>query len=499
MNSDFRKKDLPAQAGLPVGSLAYYLTTALPYVNDRPHLGHALEYVQADTIARYKRLQGYDVILNFGTDEHGQKIYKKAIEAGKDPQAYADEYAATFDELKEVLNFSFDNFIRTTDPEHKAAAQEFWKICAKKGDIYKKFYEIKYCVGCELEKTDSELVNGKCPIHPKMEVENREEENYFFKLSKYQDDLVKLYTDRPDFVVPSFRLNEIKSLIQGEGLQDFSISRLKDKMPWGIAVPEDEGHVMYVWFDALINYVSTIGWPKDMEKFTKYWPVIQFAGKDQVRQQAAMWQAMLMSAELEPSKQIIIHGFVIGEGGIKMSKSLGNVIDPYKIVEEYGTDALRYFLLRHIHPFEDSEFTSVRFKEAYNANLANGLGNLVSRIIKMSSDYGVTTNLSNHEEILNSDWATSIFDHLEKYDYNRALDEVWSEIQNLDAYIGVKKPFHLIKDNVAEAKKVVATLVEGLWRIAIVLEPFLPETAEHIQDLVGRNAIPEKPLFLRKD
>ncbi|HZX00948.1 MAG TPA: methionine--tRNA ligase [Candidatus Paceibacterota bacterium] len=481
------------------GKSSYYLTTTLPYVNDRPHIGHALEFVQADTIARYKRLQGYDVILNFGTDEHGQKIYKKAIEEGKDPQAYADEYAATFDALKRILNFSYDRFIRTTDPDHKEAARAFWRICLGKGDIYKKFYKIRYCVGCELEKTDSELINGKCPLHPKMEVEDREEENYFFKLSKYQNDLVKLYTDRPDFVVPNFRLNEMKSLIERDGLQDFSISRLKDKMPWGISVPEDDAHVMYVWFDALINYVSTIGWPKDMEKFARYWPVVQFAGKDQVRQQAVMWQAMLFSAGLQPSKQIIIHGFIVGEGGIKMSKSLGNVIDPYEVVEQYSTDALRYFLLRHIHPFEDSEFTVTKFKEAYNANLANGLGNLVSRIMKMSSDYGVTANLASREEILESDWAASIFDHLEKYDYNRALDEVWSEIQNLDAYIGVKKPFHLIKQDEAEAKKVVATLVEGLWRIAVILEPFLPETSEHIQNLVGKNAVPEKPLFLRRD
>jgi len=486
MNQNFTKK-------------SYYLTTTLPYVNDRPHIGHALEFVQADAIARYKRLQGYDVILNFGTDEHGQKIYKKALEAGQNIQAYVDEYAATFDALKKVLNFSYDRFIRTTDNSHKEAARKFWRICFNNGDIYKKLYKIKYCIGCELEKTDSELVDGKCPLHLTLDVEDREEENYFFKLSKYQDDLVKLYTDNPDFVVPSFRLNEMKSLIEREGLQDFSISRLKEKMPWGISVPDDENHVMYVWFDALINYVSTIGWPKDMKEFNRYWPVVQFAGKDQVRQQAVMWQAMLFSAGLEPSKQVVIHGFIVGEGGVKMSKSLGNVIDPYEVVKEYSTDALRYFLLRHIHPFEDSEFTAAKFKEAYNANLANGLGNLVSRIMKMSSDYGVSANLTNREEILESDWAATIFDYLEKYDYNRALDEVWSEIQNLDAYIGVKKPFHLVKDNATEAKKVVATLVEGLWRIAIVLEPFLPETSERIQDLVGRNAIPEKPLFLRRD
>ncbi len=477
----------------------FYITTTLPYVNDRPHVGHALEFVQADAFARAKRLEGYDVFLNFGTDEHGQKVYEKALESGKSPQAYADERAATFDALKEALNFSYDKFIRTTDPEHKAAAQEFWKICAKNGDIYKKFYKIKYCVGCELEKTDSELTDGKCPIHPNLEVEMREEENYFFRFSKHEKSLKELYLEQPGFVLPAFRLNEIKSLIEGEGLQDFSISRLKEKMPWGIQVPEDDKHIMYVWFDALINYISTIGWPKDMTKFERYWPVVQFAGKDQVRQQAAMWQAMLFSVGLPPSKQIIIHGFIIGEGGVKMSKSLGNVIDPYKIVEEYGTDALRYFLLRHIHPFEDSEFTSARFKEAYNAHLANGLGNLVSRIMKMSSDYGVTANLPNKEEVLESDFSAAVFDNLEKHDYNSALDMVWSEIQNLDSYINIKAPFKLVKQNPEEAKAVVAKLIEGLWSVAVILEPFLPSTAVEIQRLIGANSVPAKPLFPRKD
>lgn len=477
----------------------YYLTTTLPYVNDKPHVGFALEIVQADAVARAKRLQGYDVFFNFGTDEHGQKIYKKALEAGKNPQMYADEYAATFKELKKALNLSYDAFIRTTDPNHKTAAQEFWRICERNGDIYKKLYKIKYCVGCELEKTDSELVEGKCPIHPNMEIELREEENYFFRLSKYEGKLSELYKNQPDFVLPAFRLNEIKSLIEGEGLQDFSISRLKEKMPWGISVPDDGAHVMYVWFDALINYISTIGWPKDMAKFEKYWPVVQFAGKDQVRQQAVMWQAMLLSAGLPPSKQIVIHGFIVGEGGVKMSKSLGNVIDPYKVVEEYGTDALRYFLLRHIHPFEDSEFTMSRFKEAYNAHLANGLGNLVSRIMKMSSDYGVSANLPNHEEVLESEFSTAIFDNLEKYDYNSALNMIWGEIQNLDSYINIKAPFKLIKQNPEEAKAAVAKLVEGLWNIAVTLEPFLPATAEEIQRLIGDNSIPEKPLFPRKE
>jgi methionyl-tRNA synthetase len=234
----------------------FYLTTTLPYVNDRPHIGFALEIVQADAVARFRRLSGDDVFFNFGTDEHGQKIYDKAREAGEEPQAYADRYATTFRELKDALNLSYDAFIRTTDAHHVAAAQEFWRRCAAAGDIYKKNYKIKYCVGCELEKTDSELVDGKCPLHPNLEVQLVEEENYFFKLSKYQERLLELYDSHPDFVVPDFRLNEIRSLIAKDGLQDFSISRLKSKLPWGIPVPGDESQVMYVWFDALINYIS---------------------------------------------------------------------------------------------------------------------------------------------------------------------------------------------------------------------------------------------------
>lgn len=478
---------------------SFYITTTLPYVNDKPHVGHALEFVQADALARAKRLEGYDVFFNFGTDEHGQKIYEKALESGKAPQAYVDEYAATFKELKTALNLSYDAFIRTTNSEHKAAAQEFWKICEKNGDVYKKFYKIKYCIGCELEKTESELTDGKCPLHPNLEIENKEEENYFFRFSKYQNALVELYREQPNFVLPVHRLNEVKSLIEREGLRDFSISRLKEKMPWGIPVPDDDKHIMYVWFDALVNYISTIGWPKNLEKFEKYWPVTQFAGKDQVRQQAAMWQAMLFSAGLRPSKQIVIHGFIVGAGGVKMSKSLGNVIDPYKVVEEYGTDALRYFLLRHIHPFEDSEFTMAKFKEAYNAHLANGLGNLVSRIMKMSSDYGVTANLPNKEEILESEFSTDVFDCLGKYNYNFALDLIWAEIQNLDSYVNIKAPFKLIKQSPEEAKAAVAKLIEGLWSIAVNLEPFLPATALEIQILIGKNSPPAKPLFLRKE
>lgn len=296
--------------------MKYYITTTLPYVNAKPHIGFALEIVQADAIARYYRQKGDEVFFNTGTDEHGLKIYRTAIEQKKDPQGYCDEYAAKFDDLKKALNLSYDNFIRTTDEHHMKAAQEFWKRCFDKGDIYKKSYKVKYCVGCELEKTESELENDKCPIHPNLDLEIIDEENYFFKYSNYQDKLLELYKNNPNFVIPSFRLNEITKFTE-RGLEDFSISRLKGKMPWGVSVPNDDEHVMYVWFDALINYISCLGWPDNLEKFDEYWPGIQVAGKDNLRQQSSMWQAMLLSAGLPTSKQVFIHGFINAAGGQK--------------------------------------------------------------------------------------------------------------------------------------------------------------------------------------
>src|SRR3989344_666071 len=275
---------------------AFYLTTTLPYVNAEPHIGFALEIVHADIVARYHKLLGDEDFFNTGTDEHGTKIYRKALEEGKDPQKYVDEYADKFRSLKEKLNLYADlHFIRTTDAHHKTAAQEFWRLCLKKGDIYKKDYQLKYCVGCELEKTESELEGGRCPIHQNLEIELINEENYFFRWSKYQKDLLTLYEKHQDLVVPDFRFNEIKKFVE-TGLEDFSISRLKKKMPWGVSVPDDEEHVMFVWFDALINYISTLGWPEDEVNFEKFWPGVQIAGKDNLRQQSAMWQAMLLSA-----------------------------------------------------------------------------------------------------------------------------------------------------------------------------------------------------------
>lgn len=447
----------------------FYITTTLPYVNAQPHLGFAMEIVQADIIARYNRLLGYDVLFNTGTDEHGSKIYQVATSQGKNPQEYVDEYAAKFEILKHALNLSYTNFIRTTNPDHKAAAQEFWKRCLENGDIYKQLYKVKYCVGCELEKTDSELVDGKCPIHPNLEIEIREEENYFFKFSKYQQPLLDLYKNNPEFVVPYFRLKEIEEFVK-EGLNDFSISRLKEKMPWGVPVPNDEDHVMYVWFDALVNYISTLGWPKDEQKFKDFWPGMQIAGKDNLRQQSAMWQAMLMSAGLPNSQQIIIHGFIT-TGGQKMSKSLGNVVDPLELVEKYGTEAVRFFIAHDLNPFEDSDVTPDRIQESYTANLANGLGNLIARVAKLCENNNIEASPGS------SVWCADLTKAMSEYKFNEAIDVVWKLIAEADKKINEEKPWELEGEKVIE---VLHDLVKRIQAIGYNLQPFMPETAGKI-------------------
>lgn len=462
------------------------LTTTLPYVNADPHVGFALEVVQADAVARYHRLMGHEVFFNTGTDEHGQKIFERAQAAGEEPQAYVDRYAARFELLREKLDLSYDAFIRTTDEKHVAAAQEFWRRCAARGDIYKKDYQVKYCVGCELEKQESELVDGFCPFHPGKELEERNEENYFFRFSAYQERLLALYDERPDFVVPQHRLNEIRAFIE-RGPQDFSISRLKEKMSWGIPVPDDDDHVMYVWFDALVNYISTLDWPD--EKHSEWWPSVQFAGKDNLRQQAAMWQAMLLSAGVEPSKQIFIHGFITS-GGQKMSKSVGNVIAPFDIVEQYGTEALRYYLMRHVHPSEDSDMTMERFHECYTANLVNGLGNLVSRVMKLAET---------HLDVPVERPETAAFpkeytEAIERYEFNVAMDMIWKRVGDADETMSTEQPFKLVKgseEEVKRGKEVIAALVLELYAIGRMLQPFMPATSDAVKATVLANTKPE--------
>jgi methionyl-tRNA synthetase len=462
----------------------YYITTTLPYVNAEPHIGFALEIIQADAIARWKKLSGNEVVFNTGTDEHGLKIYRKAIEENKEPQIYVDEYAAKFDALKASLDLSYTHFIRTTNDHHKQAAQEFWRRCLKNGDIYKKTYVTKYCVGCELEKTDSELIDGKCPIHPNLVIESIDEENYFFRFSKYQQPLIDLYDTYTDFVIPNSKLNEIKTFVLN-GLEDFSVSRLKTKMPWGVPVPDDSDHVMYVWFDALVNYISTLGWPENENDFSNFWPGYQVAGKDNLRQQTAIWQAMLLSAGLPTTKQIFIHGFITVDGQ-KISKSLGNVINPLDLVNKYGTDTVRYFLLAKLHPYEDSDFTIEKFEDAYNSDLANGLGNLVSRVAKLGEGLEFP--------IVDTDFYPEVLNALKEYRFDEALKFIWEKISGLDQLIEQEKPWTKSGD---ELKEVLDKLVPEIRTIAHNLLPFLPETANNILARYGDKILIETPLFPR--
>jgi methionyl-tRNA synthetase len=474
---------------------ARYVTTTLPYVNDRPHLGHALEFVEADCYVRTLRLKGEEVFFNIGTDEHGAKIAKKAEAEGKSVEAYTDEFAGYFKDFAEKLNISFDAFTRTTDPRHIKAAQAFWQKCADAGDIYKATYEVNYCTGCELEKTGSELVDGRCPLHPNQELEIRTEENYYFRFSKYQQPLLELYAQQTDFVIPKERLGEIRSFVSS-GLKDFSISRRREKLAWGIPVPGDDEHVMYVWFDALVNYISVIGWPDDVATFERWWPVTQFAGKDNLRQQSAMWQAMLMSAGLAPSKEVFIHGFITS-GGQKMSKSLGNVINPLELVEKYGVDATRYILLRHMNPFEDSDLTKEAIHDHYTAHLTNGIGNLVARVMKLAEEHLPAPVVFTEED---ERVEQAFFELVEQFRFNEAMDLVFEHVAKGDAYMTEHEPYKKIKSTEAslqaEARADIEKLVRHLAKVATHLRVAMPVTAEAIASALRANKKPEN-LFPR--
>jgi methionyl-tRNA synthetase len=486
-----------------------YITTTLPYVNSDPHVGFAMEIIRADALARYYTSLGHEVFFNTGTDEHGQKLLADATKAGKDVKEYVDFYAEKFHGLKDLLGISDGvHFIRTTDEHHVSAAQEMWRRVKNNGYIYKKNYQTKYCVGCELEKTDSELVDGKCPIHPNKEIELRDEENYFFALSKLSDDLKKLYAAKPGLVIPEFRFNEMKAFLE-RGLQDFSISRPAAKMSWGVPVPDDAEHVMYVWFDALTNYISTLGWPEDAEgNYKKFWEEglkIQYCGKDNVRQQSMMWQAILLAAKLPNTDTIVINGF-INSGGQKMSKSLGNVINPYDLIKDYevvagdlASDVLRYYLLRHVNPFEDSDMTLETVKEAYQAGLANGLGNLVSRIMTLSE-----RNLDNRVVELiveDEDKRPSLLSDfkVEQFRFDTICEMIWNSINKLDKSISEEEPFKIIKVDQEKGKKMLIDYVSKLAQIAYGLKPLLPKTSEKLLKIIKENKKPVTPLFLRKD
>lgn len=480
----------------------FYITTTLPYTNGKPHVGHALEFARADIIARHKRvlLGDENVFFNTGSDEHGQKIFEKAQELGLTAQEYVDGVVKDIKKLAESLNMSYDNFIRTTDEYHKKAAQKFWEEVDKNGFIEKRKYQVKYCVGCEMEKTDSELVDGFCSDHPGKEMQNIDEENYFFKASEFTEKLKEYFKKDP--VTPKFRQNEIVAMIERDGMKDFSISRLKEKMEWGVKVPNDENQVMYVWFDALVNYVSTLGWGGDNDKnFQDFWQskdstVFQICGKDNIRPQSAMWQTMLMAAGIKNTDVIFINGHITSNGQ-KMSKSVGNVVDPEEVIKKYGVDAFRYFIARHIHNFEDSDWTPERFHNAYTADLVNGIGNLTNRILSMSEKVGI--------KLFDEGRGYPIFGRkhskLEKYDFNAETLDIWNSIGDLDELITRTAPFKLVKSEEKEDKEklkvVLLSLLNGLWAVADWVYPVMPETSEKIKLAIKENKKPKKPIFPR--
>ena len=474
----------------------FFISTAIPYVNDKPHVGHALEYVQADCIARYHRMLGKNVFFLSGTDDNALKNVLKAEEAGKDVRAYIDEHADMFKRLLSTLSISVDDFIRTSaDERHRRGAQKLWSSF-KPEDIYKKEYRGLYCVGCEEFKTGKDLVNGECPEHPEKKLEEVSEENYFFALSNYQKPLEQLIEWNKLAIIPESRKNEILAFIR-EGLTDISISRSHARArDWGIPVPGDENQVMYVWVDALSNYINALGYADHSDAYAAFWEGegerVHAIGKGITRFHAIYWPAFLLSAGLSVPTRLFVHGYVTS-GGQKMSKTIGNVIDPQMIIDEYGADALRYFLAREVSTFEDGDFTTERFKEAYNASLVNGLGNLVARVMKLAEthlDPGVRSDSS----LLPPEYTHAF----ESYNINAAAHYVWTRIQALDKKITDTKPFSVVKEDPEQGKRLIHEAVIELYAIARLLRPFLPQTSQKIQTAVVENKMPVS-LFPRKE
>ena len=471
-------------------SKTFYITTPIFYPNAKPHIGHAYTITISDILARYHRLIGDDTYFLSGTDENTEKVAHAARELGEDPQTYLDDIVEQFKALYTNLNISNDQFIRTTDKNiHWPGAQELWRRLAVKGDIAKKSYSGLYCTGHETFLTEKDLVNGKCPDHDE-KPELVEEENYFFNLSKYTEQIKQKIESDELHIITKTSKNEILSLLSS-GLEDISFSRPRDKMTSGIPVPGDETQKMYVWCDALSNYITALGFGRG-EELMHYWPGMHVIGKDILRFHAAIWPGMLLSAGLPLPQAILVHGFITS-GGRKMSKTLGNVIDPQELIDEYGADAVRYYLARHVSSFEDGDVTKESFKEAYNANLANGLGNLVARIMKMAESY-----LDNPVDVSTFRELSGVNNHTENFEFNRAMDNIWFHVKEMDEFIQTDKPFKLIKINKVAAQKRVTYYVQELNRIAVHLKPFMPETSKKIQKAIKENKMPEA-LFPRKD
>lgn len=467
-----------------------YVTTSIPYVNARPHIGHALEFVQADAYVRARKLFGDETYFLAGTDDNALKNVQAAEAVGKPVRQYVDENAEVFKRLHTSLNIGIDDFIRTSDVErHFKGAQKLWNAC-KKEDIYKKTYKGLYCLGCEEFKTEKDLVNGECPEHPGKKLDEIEEENYFFKLSNYQKQLEELIVSDTLKIVPETRKGEILSFIRG-GLEDFSISRSVARAKgWGVPVPEDESQVMYVWFDALANYITALGYGDDSPLFTEWWEKsderVHCVGKGINRFHTIYWPAMLLSAGLSLPTLVFVHGYLTVDGQ-KMSKSLGNVVDPEELVAKYGTEAVRYFFLRHTHPFEDTDFTRERFHEAYTAGLANGIGNLTSRILKLSETHIVEPILPPVAADFSQEFSRSLY----QFEFNKATEAVWNRIQSLDERIATEEPFKVVKVDIERGRGIIRELLAELYWIGRMLNPFLPDTNVKVKEAVKQNKKPE--------
>lgn len=472
----------------------FYITTAIAYANAAPHIGHAFEFVMADVHARYAKQQGQDVYFVTGMDEHGQKIQEKAKEQGADIQEFVNAHANSFKELDATLGVDYDFFVRTSDKEkHHKGAQLLWNKIAEKGDLEKRAYKALYCIGCEEFKTEKDLnEKGECPIHLR-KPEIVEEENWFFKLSNYTESIREKIRNDELKIYPDTRKNEIMAFLE-RGLEDVSFSRPVSKVSWGIPVPGDDSQVMYVWCDALSNYITALGYGTESFKENLWSNATHVIGKDILRFHAAIWPGMLLSAGLPLPKRILVHGFITS-GGQKMSKSIGNVIDPQDIVElfkpatDYPGEALRFVLLHEVPSFEDGDITMESIRSVYTSYLVNGIGNMTNRIMKLATTYGVALAEGQRHVLLSQ--------YMNNFDVKSALNALTHVCNLLDKKIQDTEPFKVVKVDEAKGKEMIGELLSELHGIAQALGIFMPQTSAKILECIRENKMPEKPLFAR--